>query len=384
MSEFYPYYFFNDELFDAREKVITQDNIITRFLPQTIFETVLVENGQPLFLSEHLERLVRSVDVLGSFLSLPPGEGKFIFKACWQQCKIIFLFMPIFAILIAKIGIGIKKISALPERPIKIFLKVFKPFESAPKGRGSQSQVENKSIIKFVIANIVKQSPNLEKLLNLEVSTVKAPKSPKGALFYQDLIKEQVARLIKKNKIKRARLNIFFGSFENKAEKNILISLKPLADNYLKAKVRLTLKHAQKRSSLHQHKLLMNIQNDATENSDFLYFDDENNILETSRANVFFIKGNLLITPIAQNIIPGIMRDQIIERHQELGFALEIRSIKNTELSEFDEVFLTNSLKGVIEVAKVDGFNLSSKEQTEKIFILRQTQHALLFNLPFQ
>jgi hypothetical protein len=36
--------------------------------------------------------------------------------------------MSIFAIAIAKIDIRIKKLTALPERPIKIFLKVFKAF----------------------------------------------------------------------------------------------------------------------------------------------------------------------------------------------------------------------------------------------------------------
>jgi len=36
--------------------------------------------------------------------------------------------LSIFAIAIAKIDIIIKKLTALPERPIKIFLKVFKAF----------------------------------------------------------------------------------------------------------------------------------------------------------------------------------------------------------------------------------------------------------------
>jgi hypothetical protein len=38
----------------------------------------------------------------------------------------LFLFIPIFAIAIAKIGIRIKKLTALPERPIKVPFRGFR------------------------------------------------------------------------------------------------------------------------------------------------------------------------------------------------------------------------------------------------------------------
>jgi hypothetical protein len=51
------------------------------------------------------------------------------FKACGSKVY-HFKCILIFLIAIKKIKIQIKNLSTLPERPIKIFLKVFKPFES--------------------------------------------------------------------------------------------------------------------------------------------------------------------------------------------------------------------------------------------------------------
>jgi hypothetical protein len=66
--------------------------------------------------------------------------------------------MSIFAIAIAKIDIRIKKLTALPERPIKIFLKV-KPFLVSPLHRTSNFYHENPLILRILVQDnsLIKQ-----------------------------------------------------------------------------------------------------------------------------------------------------------------------------------------------------------------------------------
>lgn len=74
---------------------------------------------------------------------------------------------------------------------------------------------------------------------------------------------------------------------------------------------------------------------------------------EGSRANLFIVADNTLATPaLSAPIIPGIMRRLVIEQARTLG--LEIRetpSLNDSDLLRASEVFLTNSVRGIIPVA---------------------------------
>jgi branched-subunit amino acid aminotransferase/4-amino-4-deoxychorismate lyase len=84
-----------------------------------------------------------------------------------------------------------------------------------------------------------------------------------------------------------------------------------------------------------------------------LLFNHEKKILEAPSANVFFVRGKTLITPKSPLILPGITRNFIIENATKMGLIAEEREVKCEELAEFQEIFLTNSLHGVINVKKV-------------------------------
>jgi branched-subunit amino acid aminotransferase/4-amino-4-deoxychorismate lyase len=82
-------------------------------------------------------------------------------------------------------------------------------------------------------------------------------------------------------------------------------------------------------------------------------------IWEGSRTNLFLVQGEVLITPpITGPIVPGVMRGLITIRAREI-FA-EVFDFGNTEslvnwerLTTADEVFLTNSVRGIIPVARI-------------------------------
>ena len=79
-------------------------------------------------------------------------------------------------------------------------------------------------------------------------------------------------------------------------------------------------------------------------------------IWEGSRTNLFVVVEDQLITPdLTGPIVPGIMRRLVLQRHGELGApAVVERPLGPMDLlDEATEVFLTNSVRGIIPVSRV-------------------------------
>ena len=81
----------------------------------------------------------------------------------------------------------------------------------------------------------------------------------------------------------------------------------------------------------------------------------KNNITESSAANIFFVKNDEIITPkISDGVLPGIVREIIISECKKSGILLTERSVRQEELSDFIEVFQTNSLIDVQSISQID------------------------------
>ncbi len=83
---------------------------------------------------------------------------------------------------------------------------------------------------------------------------------------------------------------------------------------------------------------------------------------ETTRANVFAILGDTVVTPAVSGLLPGVTRSWAIER---LG-ALE-RALTLAELREADGAFLTTAGRGIVALADVDGHRLPSHPLVEQL-----------------
>ncbi|XP_009361397.2 branched-chain-amino-acid aminotransferase 5, chloroplastic isoform X5 [Pyrus x bretschneideri] len=81
--------------------------------------------------------------------------------------------------------------------------------------------------------------------------------------------------------------------------------------------------------------------------SDVLYLDSVHNryIEETSTANIFLVKDNVISTPALHEgtILPGITRNSVIEIARIEGYQVEERLVSFEELFEADEVFCTGN-----------------------------------------
>ncbi len=96
-------------------------------------------------------------------------------------------------------------------------------------------------------------------------------------------------------------------------------------------------------------------------------------VLEGAVTNVFAVFRDLIRTPpLASGILPGITRAWVIETCAGLGLALAEDTIRRDELMAADEIFLTNSVQGVVPVAELQGLRLPRRSLGDR---LREAYH---------
>jgi len=77
-------------------------------------------------------------------------------------------------------------------------------------------------------------------------------------------------------------------------------------------------------------------------------------IEETGGANVIFIKGNTLVTPKSDTILPSITRRSLLYVAKEyLGMEVQEREVKLTEIGEFEECGLCGTAAVISPVGKI-------------------------------
>jgi branched-chain amino acid aminotransferase len=97
---------------------------------------------------------------------------------------------------------------------------------------------------------------------------------------------------------------------------------------------------------------------------DALMLDYRDYIAEGTGANIFFIKGNNIHTPIADCFLNGITRQVVIEMAKNQGFNLVIKHILPNEISDYDEAFLTGTAAEITPIKSIDDINYSTGKNT--------------------
>jgi branched-chain amino acid aminotransferase len=91
--------------------------------------------------------------------------------------------------------------------------------------------------------------------------------------------------------------------------------------------------------------------------ADALMFDWEGRVAECTGANIFFVRNGVLHTPIADCFLAGITRATVIDLARKRGFEVVERRILPSELSEFDECFITGTAAEVTPVGEIGPHN---------------------------
>nr|WP_317632485.1 aminotransferase class IV [uncultured Flavobacterium sp.] len=85
-----------------------------------------------------------------------------------------------------------------------------------------------------------------------------------------------------------------------------------------------------------------------------LILNTDKNVAEAIDSNLFMVQGNVITTPPLQDgCVNGILRKELIRLLQkQTEFIFEERSISAFELQKADELFLTNTIKGIQPITK--------------------------------
>ena len=92
-----------------------------------------------------------------------------------------------------------------------------------------------------------------------------------------------------------------------------------------------------------------------------ILMDDFDHIREGSRSNLFFIKGDKLVTAPDDDVLNGIVRKKIIEICERTGIPVSKEKIDYNKLSEFDAAFLTGTSPQVLPIKSINAilFNVN-------------------------
>lgn len=89
-------------------------------------------------------------------------------------------------------------------------------------------------------------------------------------------------------------------------------------------------------------------------------------ISEGTASNVFIVKNKVLITPpTGLQLLPGITRDLVIEIAENNGILVEQRELKEAELYEADEIWMTSSTREIAPVIRLNGEAVGAAEAGE-------------------
>lgn len=79
-------------------------------------------------------------------------------------------------------------------------------------------------------------------------------------------------------------------------------------------------------------------------------------VAEGTVANLFMVSRDMLVTPsLDQGILPGTVREELIELAPGWGYGVEERPILPEELLDADELFFTNAIALIRPITEMDG-----------------------------
>jgi branched-chain amino acid aminotransferase len=101
--------------------------------------------------------------------------------------------------------------------------------------------------------------------------------------------------------------------------------------------------------------------------ADALMLDWRGLVAEATGANVFFIKGNTLHTPVPDCFLDGITRRTVISLAKKRGWEVVERQIRPEELADFEQCFLTGSAAEVTPVSEIGQYRFTVGDITKTL-----------------
>ena len=194
-----------------------------------------------------------------------------------------------------------------------------------------------------------------EKAVFLDEHIERLNKSINALSLGKAINKDDVISFINENNIKNKALKIVV------TEKNLVYATRDIKykdEDYINGfKVRISEVLRNSTSRVVAFKTLNYLENiieyELCQSSGFneaIFFNELGNLCEGCTSNIFIVKNKKIYTPpVKDGLLPGVVRNWVIK-----NFQVKETRITKEELLNSDEVFLTNSLVGVIKVSSIE------------------------------
>jgi 4-amino-4-deoxychorismate lyase len=97
--------------------------------------------------------------------------------------------------------------------------------------------------------------------------------------------------------------------------------------------------------------------------------DSSKNVLETAFSNIFWRVGDLLITPDnTLSLLSGISLQMVLSAAKQRDMQIQLGCKKLEEIPQIAQVFICNSLRGIVPVTKIDAFSFTRDQKWEVEF----------------
>jgi branched-subunit amino acid aminotransferase/4-amino-4-deoxychorismate lyase len=89
---------------------------------------------------------------------------------------------------------------------------------------------------------------------------------------------------------------------------------------------------------------------------DCLLLNNDGRVVETTMANIWWVRdGRFFTPPLSEGCVAGVMRRWLLSALPAAGYAVQEAPIRPEELSEVDEIFISNAIRGVQWVRDLSG-----------------------------
>lgn len=89
--------------------------------------------------------------------------------------------------------------------------------------------------------------------------------------------------------------------------------------------------------------------------ADGISLDIEDNVIETTMANLFWLSDNMIYTPSLDKAgVAGVMRRVVLDMLPSIGFEVKVGEFKLEQVLDAEELFITNSILNIAPVTKVE------------------------------
>ena len=238
-------------------------------------------------------------------------------------------------------------------------------------------------VIRMVKANPIFFPDHMERL----VTSVKLQKKELLADAYT--LRKDIINLTRSDKKRESNLKIVF-NYNNGSTNYLIYFIEPIypSEDQYKRGVKGILFFAERKdpeSKVINHKLRSFIYHKLILEGGYeaILVNKNNSITEGSRSNIFFLKGETLVTAPDNVILNGITRKYILEICRENKIKVEFTCVKVYDISEYDAVFMTGTSPMVLPFYCIDDkfFNVKHPlmERLRKLYLVKAEESTIHF-----